>query len=113
MYSPDVRQHVLLCLLFKPPLPLHVAAQTFANYVLLCLLFTTWLACRSGEEGITVVLRRRGWKYVILAAFDVEANYLVVKAYNYTTLTSITVRRPALMAGVWEWVSRWELDGLS
>ena len=37
------------------------------------------------------VLRRRGWKYVILAAFDVEANYLVVKAYNYTTLTSITV----------------------
>ena len=59
--------------------------------MLLCLLFTTWLACRSGEEGIAVVLRRRGWKYVILAAFDVEANYLVVKAYNYTTLTSITV----------------------
>ncbi|XP_043226334.1 solute carrier family 35 member F2-like isoform X1 [Amphibalanus amphitrite] len=66
-------------------------AQTFANYVLLCLLFTTWLALRSGDEGIAVVLRRRGWKYVILAAFDVEANYLVVKAYNYTTLTSITL----------------------
>ncbi|PIK50230.1 putative solute carrier family 35 member F2-like [Apostichopus japonicus] len=31
----------------------------------------------------------RGWKYLIVALIDVEANYLVVKAYQYTTLTSI------------------------
>ena len=31
---------------------------------------------------------RDGWKYFILAACDVEGNFLVVKAYNYTTLLS-------------------------
>ena len=29
-----------------------------------------------------------GWKYIILAACDVEGNFLVVKAYNYTNLLS-------------------------
>lgn len=31
---------------------------------------------------------RDGWKYFFLAACDVEGNFLVVKAYNYTTLLS-------------------------
>ncbi|XP_022249110.1 solute carrier family 35 member F2-like [Limulus polyphemus] len=64
-------------------------AQSFLNYVLLCTVFTTWLACRAGDGGLIPVLRRRGWKYFLVAAADVEANYLMVKAYQYTTLTSV------------------------
>lgn len=36
-------------------------------------------------------LKETGWKYFLLALCDVEANYLVVKAYQYTNLTSIQV----------------------
>ncbi len=32
---------------------------------------------------------RDWWKYLILAVADVEGNYLAVKAYQYTTITSI------------------------
>lgn len=35
------------------------------------------------------VLKKRGWKYFFIALADVEANYLVVHAYQYTTLTSV------------------------
>lgn len=35
------------------------------------------------------ILRVKGWFYLLLAAADVEANYLVVKAYKYTTITSV------------------------
>ncbi|XP_059350825.1 solute carrier family 35 member F2-like [Daphnia carinata] len=63
-------------------------AQCFLNYVLLCLVFTTTLACRPGEGGLLSVLRKRGLKYFFLAIADVEANYLVVHAYQYTTLRS-------------------------
>ncbi|XP_019484877.1 PREDICTED: solute carrier family 35 member F1, partial [Hipposideros armiger] len=45
--------------------------------------------CNTGEENLLAILRRRWWKYMILGLIDLEANYLVVKAYQYTTLTSI------------------------
>lgn len=61
------------------------------NYVLLCAVFTTWLACRGGDAGLIPVLRARGLRYFMVALVDVEANYLLVKAYQYTTLTSIQV----------------------
>ncbi|KAJ8779784.1 hypothetical protein J1605_012271 [Eschrichtius robustus] len=47
----------------------------------------------AGEENLLAILRRRWWKYMILGLIDLEANYLVVKAYQYTTLTSIQVPR--------------------
>lgn len=31
----------------------------------------------------------RGWRYFLIAVVDVEANYLIVKAYQYTTVTSV------------------------
>ena len=34
------------------------------------------------------MILRDGWKYFILAACDVEGNFLVVKAYQYTDLLS-------------------------
>ncbi|XP_019623405.1 PREDICTED: LOW QUALITY PROTEIN: solute carrier family 35 member F2-like [Branchiostoma belcheri] len=64
-------------------------AQSFLNYILLALVFSIPLVRRSGDDNIKVVMKQRWWKYVIVALIDVEANYLVVKAYQYTTLTSI------------------------
>jgi solute carrier family 35 protein F1/2 len=37
------------------------------------------------------VLQKRGWKYLILAFVDVQANYLIVYAYQFTNLTSIQI----------------------
>jgi len=34
------------------------------------------------------MILKDGWKYFLLAACDVEANFLVVKAYQYTDLLS-------------------------
>nr|XP_006814170.1 PREDICTED: LOW QUALITY PROTEIN: solute carrier family 35 member F2-like [Saccoglossus kowalevskii] len=43
----------------------------------------------SGRDGFKEMFKARWWKYLFVAAVDVEANYLVVKAYQYTNLTSI------------------------
>ncbi|KAK7864014.1 hypothetical protein R5R35_000119 [Gryllus longicercus] len=63
--------------------------QSFIHYGMLCLVYTTWLACRTGERGLLSVIRNRGWRYVLIAVADVEANTLVTTAYQFTTLTSI------------------------
>ncbi|CAG2053529.1 unnamed protein product, partial [Timema podura] len=63
--------------------------QNFLHYALLCIIYTTWLACRNGERGLVSVLRLRGWRYMLVALVDVEANYLLGMAYKFTTLTSI------------------------
>ncbi|CDM63462.1 Solute carrier family 35 member F1 [Caenorhabditis elegans] len=65
------------------------AAQAFSNYFLLCFVYCISLACKNDENGLVVVLRKRGWRYLILAIIDVEANYMIVKAYQYTNLTSV------------------------
>ncbi|KAH7426165.1 hypothetical protein KP509_11G087500 [Ceratopteris richardii] len=59
------------------------ATQSLLNYILLATIY-----------GSIYVFQRRKlkvqWYYMaILALVDVEANYLVVKAYQYTTITSI------------------------
>ncbi|KAJ4772388.1 solute carrier family 35 protein (DUF914) [Rhynchospora pubera] len=58
-------------------------SQSFLNYVLLAIVY-----------GIIVIKRKRWLKmpwyyYLLLGIIDVEANYLVVKAYQYTSLTSV------------------------
>ncbi|KAJ4955334.1 hypothetical protein NE237_012117 [Protea cynaroides] len=58
-------------------------SQSFANYVLLAIVY-----------GAMVIYRKKGLKakwyyYILLGIVDVEANYLVVKAYQYTSLTSV------------------------
>ena len=63
--------------------------QSFFNYLLLALIFLSQLIYKG---QFLVILRDRGWKYFLLGLIDVEANYLVVKAYQYTNLTSIQVR---------------------
>ncbi|KAM7412562.1 hypothetical protein PAMA_020104 [Pampus argenteus] len=63
--------------------------QSVLNYGLLCATYTTMLLCRTGDGNILQILKSRWWKYLLLGLVDVEANYAVVKAYQYTTLTSV------------------------
>ncbi|KAM4701575.1 solute carrier family 35 member F2 [Discoglossus pictus] len=79
--------------------------QSFVNYCLLFLVYTTWLAFRTGENGLLYIVRKKWWKYILLAIVDVEANYAMVKAYQYTSITSVQlldcVGIPVLMALSW------------
>ena len=59
------------------------------NYFLLCFVYCTALFCKGGDDGLVEVLRRRWWKYLLLAFIDVEANYMIVYAYQFTSLTSV------------------------
>ncbi|XP_035011254.1 solute carrier family 35 member F2-like [Hippoglossus stenolepis] len=81
--------------------------QSFLNYILLCVTYTTMLLCRRGDGNILQILKRRGWKYLLLGLVDVEANYTVVKAYQYTTITSVQLLDcfvvPVLMILSW-WI---------
>ncbi|XP_024866843.1 solute carrier family 35 member F2-like isoform X2 [Kryptolebias marmoratus] len=81
--------------------------QSLLHYTLLCVTYTTMLSCRKGDGNILQILRRRWWKYFLLGLVDVEANYAVVKAYQYTTLTSVQLLDcfviPVLMVLSW-WV---------
>ncbi|KAF7199434.1 solute carrier family 35 member F2 [Nothobranchius furzeri] len=81
--------------------------QSFLIYSLLCVTYTTMLFCRTGDDNILEILKRRWWKYLLLGLVDVEANYTVVKAYQYTTLTSVQLLDcfviPVLMVLSW-WI---------
>ncbi|XP_013859447.1 solute carrier family 35 member F2 [Austrofundulus limnaeus] len=63
--------------------------QSFLNYALLLLTYTTILCVHKGDRNILQILRHKWWKYLVMGLADVEANYAVVKAYQFTTLTSI------------------------
>ncbi|CAI7589706.1 unnamed protein product [Penicillium bialowiezense] len=64
------------------------AFQTFLNYVLLNAIFTPYTMYRYGFKGWLQMVFRDGWKYIILAFCDVEGNYFIVLAYQYTTMLS-------------------------
>ena len=63
--------------------------QAFLTYSVLALTAGTKLAFDSGR--FREVIKKRGWKYILLGVVDVEANFLLVKAYTFTTLTSAQV----------------------
>ncbi|XP_076606834.1 solute carrier family 35 member F2-like [Chaetodon auriga] len=79
--------------------------QSFLNYALLLLTYTTVLSARKGERNILQILKTKWWKYLVMGLADVEANYAVVKAYQFTTLTSIQLLDcfviPVLMVLSW------------
>lgn len=64
------------------------AFQTFFNYVLLNIVYTSFTLYRYGFKGWARLLLRDGWKYIILSFLDVEGNYFFVLAYRYTTILS-------------------------
>ncbi|XP_064338080.1 solute carrier family 35 member F2 isoform X2 [Camelus dromedarius] len=79
--------------------------QSFINYCLLFLIYTMMLAFQSGSDNLLYILKKKWWKYILLGLADVEANYLIVRAYQYTTLTSVQLLDcfgiPVLMALSW------------
>ncbi|KAL4973921.1 hypothetical protein BDW66DRAFT_153406 [Aspergillus desertorum] len=64
------------------------AFQTFFNYSLLNIIFTSYTIYKYGIRGWFEMLWKRGWKYIILSFCDVEGNYFMVLAYEYTTMLS-------------------------
>jgi len=78
------------------------AVQAFANYLLLCvhLPWARWWrqATSAGESSDVASIHRNAgpgaqrpslWHYAAWAIADVEANYLVVWAYQYTSVVSV------------------------
>lgn len=62
--------------------------QSVFLYFTLALVYTPFTIYRYGFKGWAEMVFRDGWKYFILAACDVEGNFMVVKAYQYTDLLS-------------------------
>ncbi|EGN96593.1 hypothetical protein SERLA73DRAFT_184677 [Serpula lacrymans var. lacrymans S7.3] len=62
--------------------------QTWFLYFSLFVVYTPYTMYQYGIKGWAKMVARDGWKYFILACCDVEGNFLVVKAYNYTDLLS-------------------------
>ncbi|KAG2429532.1 hypothetical protein HXX76_010767 [Chlamydomonas incerta] len=60
--------------------------QAFFNYLLLGLTCGGYHLWKRGPR-----LTNRWYVYLLLAALDVEANFLVTKAYQYTSVTSVTL----------------------
>ncbi|CAN0923198.1 Solute carrier family 35 member F1 [Linum grandiflorum] len=58
-------------------------SQSFLNYVLLAVVYGSFMLYRKQK------LKAKWYYYLILGVIDVEANFLVVKAYQYTSLTSV------------------------
>jgi len=62
--------------------------QSFFLYFSLFTIYTPYTIYQYGFKGWLNMIIRDGWRYFILAACDVEGNFLVVKAYQYTDLLS-------------------------
>ncbi|KAF9564121.1 hypothetical protein EC968_004624 [Mortierella alpina] len=62
--------------------------QSFLNYFVLGLVYTSITIYKDGVQGWIDMMRRRAVYYMLFAIIDVEGNYFVVKAYSYTSLLS-------------------------
>ncbi|KAF9099478.1 hypothetical protein BGX23_002058 [Mortierella sp. AD031] len=62
--------------------------QSFLNYLVLGIVYTGITFYKEGFRGWIEIIRRRGLYYIVFAVIDVEGNYFMVKAYNYTSLLS-------------------------
>lgn len=54
--------------------------------------YLSLFCCQKQRRSLWTVFKRRGIRYFFLAVVDVEANYLMHRAFHYTTLTSVQVR---------------------
>jgi hypothetical protein len=84
---------VLTCAL-PLPLPLRTCAlaQSFLNYALLGLVYGGVRLRAARAAGTPLLATAVPWRhYALLAAVDVEANFLIVKAYQFTNITSVTL----------------------
>ncbi|EPY50067.1 membrane transporter [Schizosaccharomyces cryophilus OY26] len=67
------------------------AFQIFLFYAALTLMFTPYTIYRMGFKSYFEMVLRHGWKYILFAFFDVEGNYFVVLAYQYTSVISASL----------------------
>ncbi|XP_024220303.1 solute carrier family 35 member F2 isoform X1 [Bombus vancouverensis nearcticus] len=65
------------------------SGQNLPHYVMMCLVYTTWMSCRGVGNGLISVIRARGWRYLLLALIDVEACTLVTFSHQFTSLAGI------------------------
>jgi len=65
--------------------------QNLPHYVMMCLVYTTWMSCRGVGNGLISVIRARGWRYLLMALIDVEACTLITSSHQFTSLASIQV----------------------
>jgi len=65
-------------------------AQSLVNYILCAIVFIPIFLLRRPRKR-RFCLNARWWVYPFLALFDVEANYTVVKAYQFTTISSVVL----------------------
>ncbi|KAL2747951.1 solute carrier family 35 member F2-like isoform X2 [Vespula maculifrons] len=63
--------------------------QNLPHYIMMCLVYTTWMSCRGVGNGLISVIRARGWRYLLLALIDVEACTLITSSHQFTSLASI------------------------
>ncbi|XP_061536878.1 solute carrier family 35 member F2-like [Phycodurus eques] len=63
--------------------------QSVLHYALLAATYTPALLCGTGSGSVFRAGRGRWLQYSLVGLADVEANYAVVTAYRYTTLTSV------------------------
>ncbi|KAK3811753.1 MAG: solute carrier family 35 member SLC35F1/F2/F6 [Benniella sp.] len=63
-------------------------SQSFLNYLVLGIVYTSITLYKEGFQGWLVILRRRSLYYILFALIDVEGNYFMVKAYAFTSLLS-------------------------
>ncbi|PNS17454.1 hypothetical protein CAC42_7137 [Sphaceloma murrayae] len=71
------------------------AFQSFFTYILLNLVYTSFTIYKYGIKKWFQLILKDGWRYLILAFFDVEGNYFIVLGYRYTTILS------AQLIGFW------------
>lgn len=64
------------------------ALQSLFNYALLALVYGSYTIYQYGIKGWLKLIWKDGWKYIILAFCDVEGNYFIVLAYEYTNILS-------------------------
>jgi solute carrier family 35 protein F1/2 len=62
--------------------------QGFFLYFTLFIIYTPYTIYQYGFKGWGNLILRDGWKYFIVALCDVEGNFLVIKAFQYTDLLS-------------------------
>uniref|UniRef100_A0A8C4Q3Z2 Solute carrier family 35 member F1 n=1 Tax=Eptatretus burgeri TaxID=7764 RepID=A0A8C4Q3Z2_EPTBU len=91
---------------FKVNTPLF---QSLLNYILLFIVYSLVLILHIGQDRPIVPTFHLAWKYALLGIVDVEANYLIITAYQYTTLTSIQLL-DCFVLPVVLLLSRWFLD---
>ena len=87
--------HIMSIFFFSYRILYQREAQSAFNYMTLCVVFVPIWMNIVGLSSIGIVLRRKWWIYLLIAFADVEANYLIVKAYSLTLVTTIQVCKRA------------------